>query len=44
MARGKPSPEVYAVRCECLREWEGLSESGQIDVLYGDASGVSLRP
>ena len=42
--RGKPKPAVYAVRCACLHEWEKLSESGHIDVLYGDESGVSLQP
>lgn len=44
MVRGKPLPEVYAVRCECLQEWEQLCEQGQINVLYGDQSGVSLQP
>ena len=34
--RGKPKPDVYAVRCACLQEWEKLSESDKIDVLYGD--------
>ena len=42
--RGKPESDVYAVRCECLHEWEKLCEQGQIDVLYGDESGVSLQP
>ena len=35
---------MYALRRECLHEWEKLCEQGHIDVLYGDASGVSLRP
>lgn len=42
--KGKPEPEVYAVRCECLNEWETLSQQQQIDVFYGDESGVSLFP
>ena len=44
MTRGKPAPDVYAVRCEYLHEWEKLNKSGHIDVLYGDESGVSLQP
>lgn len=42
--RGAPAPDVYAVRCQCLWEWERLGEQGQIDVLYGDESGVCLQP
>lgn len=36
VVRGKPTPDVYALRGDCLYEWEKLSQSGQIDIFYGD--------
>jgi len=35
---------VYALKKECLTEFERLSEQGHIDLLYGDESRVSLLP
>lgn len=35
---------MYALRAECLAELERLSEQGQIDLFYGDESGLSLEP
>ncbi len=35
---------MYAFKLECLTELEELSEQGQIDLYYGDQSGVSLDP
>lgn len=40
----KPPPEVYELKCELLGEMERLSESGEIDLYYGDEAGVSLEP
>ena len=42
--KGAPNPDVYAVKREVLAEVEALSEQGQIDLLYGDESRVSLLP
>ncbi len=39
----KPHPEVYQVKREALGELERLSESGLIDLYYGDESGVALE-
>ena len=39
-----PNPDVYALKREYLGELEALSEQGQIDLLYGDESRVSLQP
>ena len=35
---------MYALRAECLAELERLSERGDLDLFYGDESGVSLEP
>lgn len=35
---------MHALKVECLAELEHLSEHGQIDLYYGDQSGVSLDP
>ena len=35
---------MYALKVDCLSEWEALSEQGKIDLLYGDESRVSLEP
>lgn len=40
----KPPPEVYQLKRELLGEMERLSESGEIDLYYGDEAGVSLEP
>jgi transposase len=40
----KPNPDVYALKKECLGEFERLSEQGHIDLFYGDESRVSLLP
>lgn len=40
----KPQTEVYALKREALSELEALAEQGQIDLLYGDESRVSLLP
>lgn len=37
-------PEVYALKVECLRLLEQMSEQGLIDLVYGDESRVSLQP
>jgi hypothetical protein len=39
-----PNADVYALKREYLCELEALSEQGQIDLLYGDESRVSLQP
>jgi transposase len=39
-----PHPEVYEFKREVLGELECLSESGLIDLYYGDESGVALEP
>ena len=44
MTKRKPNPDIYALKWECLADLEARSESGQIDVIYGDASSVSLLP
>jgi hypothetical protein len=36
--------EVYRLKKNCWLEYEQLSESGLIDLYYGDESGVSLQP
>ncbi len=40
----KPEAEVLQLKTEVLGQFEKLSESGLIDVYYGDESGVSLVP
>lgn len=40
----KPNADVYALKRECLTEFEQLSEQGQLDLFYGDESRVSLQP
>ena len=40
----KPLAEVYQFKRELLGEYERLSESGEIDLYYGDEAGVSLEP
>ncbi len=40
----KPNPDVYALKKECLAEFEWLCEQGHIDLWYGDESRVSLLP
>ena len=40
----KPPAEVYEHKREVLGEMECLSESGEIDLYYGDEAGVSLEP
>ncbi len=42
--KGQPNADVYALRVQCLAELEQLSEQSQIDLYYGDESGVSLEP
>lgn len=42
--RRQPDPEVYALKRECLAEYERLAEAGEIDLLYGDESRASMRP
>ncbi len=42
--KGKPNPDVYALRVQCLREFEQQSEQGTIDLYYADESRVSLTP
>jgi hypothetical protein len=37
-------PEIYQVKCQVLGEYERLSESGEINLYYGDQAGVSLEP
>ena len=37
-------PEVYQLKRELLGEMERLSESGEIDLYYGDEAGVALEP
>ena len=39
-----PNPDVYALKRDVLQDLEALSEQGQIDLLYGDESCVSLLP
>jgi len=39
-----PNADVYALKHEVLADLEALSEQGQIDLLYGDESRVSLQP
>jgi hypothetical protein len=39
-----PDADIYALKREYLSELEALSEQGQIDLLYGDESRVSLLP
>ena len=40
----KPTAEVYQFKRELLGEMERLSESGAIDLYYGDEAGVALEP
>ena len=40
----KPHPDVYELKHQALGELARLSESGSIDVYYGDESGVALEP
>ena len=40
----KPAAEVYRLKREVLGEIERLSESGAVDLYYGDEAGVSLEP
>lgn len=40
----KPLPEIYELKRELLAEMERLSESGEIDLYYGDEAGVTLEP
>jgi len=40
----KPAAEVYQFKREVLGEMERLSESGAVDLYYGDEAGVSLEP
>lgn len=42
--RHTPNPDVYEFKCECLAEYERLSEQGHIDLFYGDECRVSLMP
>lgn len=42
--RKKPQAEVYQLKREILGEYEKLSETGLIDLYYGDEAGVSLEP
>jgi hypothetical protein len=39
-----PNADLYEFKCECLTEFEQLSEQGHIDLFYGDESGLSLLP
>lgn len=40
----KPNAEIYALKRDYLSELEEKSEAGQLDLLYGDASHISLVP
>ena len=40
----KPLAEVYQLKRGLLGEYERLSESGAIDLYYGDEAGVLLEP
>src|SRR5215203_4758568 len=40
----KPPAEVYRLKRELLGEMERLSESGEVDLYYGDEAGVALEP
>ena len=40
----KPPAEVYQLKRELLGEMERLSESGAVDLYYGDEAGVALEP
>ena len=40
----KPAAEVYQLKRALLGEMERLSESGGIDLYYGDEAGVALEP
>jgi len=40
----KPPAEVYQFKRELLGEMERLSESGEVDLYYGDEAGVALEP
>lgn len=40
----RPMPEVYALRRDCLTDWQTLADAGRIDLFYGDESRVSLTP
>ena len=42
--KGKPNEEIYRVKKEVLGELETFSEAGEIELFYGDESGVSLEP
>ena len=42
--KGKPHPDVYALRVECLQEFENRAEAGAIALYYADESRVSLTP
>jgi hypothetical protein len=39
--KGVPEPEVYRLKKEVLGELEALSQSGLIELYYGDESGVN---
>jgi len=38
--KGKPNPDLYALKIELIAELEQLSEQGLIDLFYGDESHV----
>ncbi len=40
----KPPLEVYQLKRQLLGEYEQLSQSGEIDLYYGDEAGVALEP
>ena len=40
----KPPPEVYQLKRGLLGDMERLSESGEVDLYYGDEAGVALEP
>jgi len=40
----KPPPEIYQLKRQLLGEYERLSESGEVDLYYGDEAGVALEP
>jgi len=42
--KGKPEKQVYHLKKEVLGELETLSETGLIELCYGDESGVNLEP
>jgi transposase len=42
--KGQPPEEIYRLKKEVLGELETFSESGLLDLYYGDESGVSLEP